>query len=254
MQDISQIHWDNIVVGAGIGGLALAALLSHNGKKVLVVEKNSWIGGRAATFSGDKIGNENEMMKALSGLTLGRFAKPEIRRKGLDISEWNVNTGFHAWVNAKPGTGSIGRLFKHLGIDVKSTSSKKIIYQALDGKIYNLGSLLGQISFLGLKNVPKMLKIILKLNKMGYTDFKQYTSVRLKDWLDNTTDSERIKELLTIIACSVTTVPKTELIDASEFLRIFQIFWRNKQNPGHPVEEGIMKLSTALERFWLIPA
>jgi phytoene dehydrogenase-like protein len=45
----------------------------------------------------------------------------------------------------------------------------------------------------------------------------------------------------------VTTVPKTELIDASEFLRIFQIFWRNKQNPGHPVEEGIVKLSTSLE-------
>jgi phytoene dehydrogenase-like protein len=54
-KDISQIHWDNIVVGAGIGGLALAALLSHHGKKFLVVEKNSWVGGRAATFPGDKM-------------------------------------------------------------------------------------------------------------------------------------------------------------------------------------------------------
>jgi phytoene dehydrogenase-like protein len=247
-KDISQIHWDNIVVGAGIGGLALAALLSHHGKKVLVVEKNSWVGGRAATFPGDKIGNENEITKALRGLTLGSFAKPEIRREGLDIGEWNVNTGFHAWVNAKPGTGSIGRLFKHLGMEVKSKSSKKIIYQALDGKIYDLGSLLGQVSFLGLKNALEMLKIISKVNKMDYNDFKQYINVRLKDWLDDTTDSERIKELLTIIACSVTTVPRTELIDASEFLRIFQIFWRNKQNPGHPVDEGIVNLATSLEK------
>ncbi len=249
MRDISKIHWDNIVVGAGIGGLALAALLSNHGKKVLVVEKNSWVGGRAATFSGATIGSENEIMKSLRGLTLGSFAKPEIRKEGLDLNAWRVNTGFHAWVNAKPGTGSIGRLFKYLGTEVKSTSSTKIIYQAFNGKIYNLGSLLGQVKFLGLKNVPKILKIILKVNKMEYADFKQYINVPLKNWLDQTTDSEKIKELLTIIACSMTTVPKTEDIDTSEFLRIFQIFWRNKQNPGHPFEEGIINLSTTLEKI-----
>ncbi len=79
MQDISKIHWDNIVVGAGIGGLALAALLSRHGKKILVIEKNSWVGGCAGTFPGDQIGNESEIMKLLRGLTLGSFAKPEIR-------------------------------------------------------------------------------------------------------------------------------------------------------------------------------
>lgn len=248
MQDIYKNHWDNVVVGAGIGGLALAALLSHHGKKVLVVEKISWVGGRATTFSGEKILNENEVTKALNDITLGSFAKPEIRRKDFNISEWKVNTGFHAWVNSKPGTGSIGQLFNHLGVKVQAKSSKKIIYQALDGKSYNLGSRFGQIKFLGLKNVPKMLKIMFKVLRMHYDDFKQFVNVPLKEWLDKTTDSEKIKELLTIIACSMTTVPKTEDIDTSEFLRIFQIFLKNQQNPGHPVDEGIIKLSTELEK------
>lgn len=39
-----------IIIGAGIGGLALAALLGKKGYKVTVLEKNSTIGGRAMHF------------------------------------------------------------------------------------------------------------------------------------------------------------------------------------------------------------
>ncbi len=39
--------WDVIVVGAGFGGICSGALLAHAGKKVLVLEKDSAIGGRA---------------------------------------------------------------------------------------------------------------------------------------------------------------------------------------------------------------
>jgi len=248
LEDIYKTHWDTIVVGAGIGGLALAALLAHHGKKVLVVEKDSWVGGRATSFSGDKILSENEVTKSLMSLTQGNFAKPEVRREGLDMNKWSVNTGFHAWVNTKPGTGSIGQVFKHLGIKVKAMPCKKIIYQGLDGKFYNLGSTLGAARFLGLKNSIKLLKIIFKLNKLNYTDLKQFTNVPLTDWLNKNIESEKVKELLTIVACSMTTVAKPELIDTSEFLRVFQIFWKKRQNPGNPVNGGIIVLSQAFEK------
>jgi phytoene desaturase len=42
--------WDAIVIGTGFGGLALAIRLLSQGLKVLVVEKNSFIGGRARKF------------------------------------------------------------------------------------------------------------------------------------------------------------------------------------------------------------
>ncbi len=45
-----QYEYDVIVVGAGIGGLGAGALLAHAGYRVLVVEKNSLVGGRCTTY------------------------------------------------------------------------------------------------------------------------------------------------------------------------------------------------------------
>jgi hypothetical protein len=44
------MKYDVIVVGGGIGGLGCAALLAKEGMKVLVLEKSSFLGGRATSF------------------------------------------------------------------------------------------------------------------------------------------------------------------------------------------------------------
>ena len=43
-------NWDAIIIGAGFGGLCTGALLAHGGKKVLVLEKDSSLGGRAKSI------------------------------------------------------------------------------------------------------------------------------------------------------------------------------------------------------------
>ncbi len=45
----SEEVWDYIVIGGGLSGLGIAALLSFEGSKVLVIEKESKIGGRSQT-------------------------------------------------------------------------------------------------------------------------------------------------------------------------------------------------------------
>ena len=43
------------IIGAGIGGLTAGALLTKNGCKVTIFEKESLIGGRALSFEGSSI-------------------------------------------------------------------------------------------------------------------------------------------------------------------------------------------------------
>lgn len=47
--DRMQQKYDAAVVGSGIGGLGVGALLSHRGYKTLVVEKLNRIGGKCST-------------------------------------------------------------------------------------------------------------------------------------------------------------------------------------------------------------
>ena len=43
-------QWDVIVIGSGIGGLSAAAALAREGKRVLVVERHTQLGGLTQTF------------------------------------------------------------------------------------------------------------------------------------------------------------------------------------------------------------
>ena len=53
---------DVIIIGTGIGGLTAGALLTKNGFKVKIFEKESLIGGRALTFDTSKLkgGKKND--------------------------------------------------------------------------------------------------------------------------------------------------------------------------------------------------
>jgi len=46
-------HYDAIIIGAGIGGLAAGVLLAHAGKKVAILEKNALNGGRLTSWEKD---------------------------------------------------------------------------------------------------------------------------------------------------------------------------------------------------------
>jgi phytoene dehydrogenase-like protein len=49
-------RYDVIVIGAGLGGLAAAALIAQAGRKTLLIERNHGVGGAASTYkSGDLV-------------------------------------------------------------------------------------------------------------------------------------------------------------------------------------------------------
>jgi len=71
-------HWDAIVIGSGVGGLAAAAALATCGKRVLVLERHSQIGGLTQTF-------ERQGWRFNVGMHyLGGFGPGEANRRVLD--------------------------------------------------------------------------------------------------------------------------------------------------------------------------
>ena len=43
-----------VVIGSGLGGLAAAATAQARGHQVTVLERNSWLGGKAAVLNPDR--------------------------------------------------------------------------------------------------------------------------------------------------------------------------------------------------------
>lgn len=53
MTDTEREHWDVIVIGSGMGGMAAAAALARVGKKVLLLEQHQTLGGLTHSFTRD---------------------------------------------------------------------------------------------------------------------------------------------------------------------------------------------------------
>ncbi|MBA7683187.1 hypothetical protein ES703_91547 [subsurface metagenome] len=83
-----------IVVGAGIGGLSCAALLSHGGHKVVVLEKNSYIGCACSSYKKQGYSFDRAVHLFTAGLN-GPYGII-LKRLGLDnlkfIKEINTRT------------------------------------------------------------------------------------------------------------------------------------------------------------------
>lgn len=69
-----QTKFDAIIIGAGISGLLSALVLSKEGKKVLVLEKNDFLGGNCRTYKIDEYSVDTGP-HAITGLGDGPFAE-----------------------------------------------------------------------------------------------------------------------------------------------------------------------------------
>ncbi|PKN70294.1 MAG: hypothetical protein CVU54_06730 [Deltaproteobacteria bacterium HGW-Deltaproteobacteria-12] len=93
--------YDAIVIGAGVGGLAVATLLAKEGWKVLVIEQQDRPGGRAISMSGSEISDKGlEWYKKMlaSQYTYIANSQPDmetvINRRMLD--GYTLDIGYHA--------------------------------------------------------------------------------------------------------------------------------------------------------------
>ncbi len=177
-------NFDYIVLGAGIAGLHIGALLSQHGK-VVVLEKTNEIGGRAKVVEKD-------------GFKLDFGAHP---------------------IRFGPKS-DLGKSLEEIGKPIEFIKPGKVLAFLDDGSIsiYPSG---GIMAVLKSKMVPflKTLKLMLKIKKMAEEDFVALYDMSLEEWFNKENVTPKIRKFLTMASATLQVNPFIERSSAGETLQ-----------------------------------
>ncbi len=174
--------YDFIIVGGGVAGLELGAMLSHDGYNLLILEQSEHAGGRAFVHSKDGFTLDN-------GIHLVRFGKKS----------------------------AIARTMKHIGREIEFVSPGNA-YLADENNNFILfptgpGGFLKSELFTFSERI-KALKIMIKLKIGGHHGLEQYT---VEDWLQNEGVEGGLKRYFKLVSASMLVCSMTSIASAKAF-------------------------------------
>jgi phytoene dehydrogenase-like protein len=233
-------NWDAIIVGAGIGGLALAALLGRHGHRVLVLEGTGFLGGRAATTTLDDFYSDAFQRVLAAGRE--RFFDLEMRGP-VDGAAWTIDTGFHLW--SAIHRGAVAQVLTLCGEKVPVTQIEAV-------RIYSGGCWYESPSqFLGWPRGARELisRVYYKQRvlRMKPGALEELEDIPVTLWLQQHVADPRLRAWLTISARAATTVADPNQISAAEFMRIERTAVSEGGGGGYP-HGGTASIASALAR------
>ena len=130
-------RYDVVIIGAGIGGLAAAGVLSKEGRKVLVLDREDRPGGRALSIEGSEVSERgSDWYRDVLGRHYCYLAdsRPDIESVVSErlLDGYTLDLGYHGVGCA--GLGYFGRLTEYLGIEVEVNPCDTGLYYA--GEFY----------------------------------------------------------------------------------------------------------------------
>lgn len=93
--------YDAIVIGAGVGGITVGALLAQEGMRVLMLEQNDRVGGRALSIKGDEIADKGldwykNLLKTQYTYLAGSEPEIETILEKRMLDGYTLDIGYHA--------------------------------------------------------------------------------------------------------------------------------------------------------------
>jgi phytoene dehydrogenase-like protein len=198
--------YDAIIIGSGIGGLSCAVKLALNGMKVLVLEKNSFIGGRCGGYKK----NGYTVDYSVHGFAYGKMGPlnsiitdaQKVLKEKCPIIHWN-----------------------RVKLTVKYKNSALNLFMPLDllhfWNFFKNARSLSKITSLSLKEKITFMKIAVKIMNMKPSKIKSYRTKSVKDMLNEFTDSEQLHQFYASSADCVSVIPYDQFV-AEDYLEIFQ--------------------------------
>ncbi|MCX6067287.1 MAG: FAD-dependent oxidoreductase [Chloroflexi bacterium] len=223
--------YDAIVIGAGVGGLTVAALLAHQGRKVLLVEKSNRVGGRAKTLGGREILEHGETWyRDMLGQQYCWLAKtiptfPEIQQNRL-LDGYRLDLGYHGV--SLNGRGYFYDLDQIIGsgeqAGVRFAGNVNATYIDEDWYLdFHAGKLDPRINAIVEENESSFLDFYFSAMKMGEADFNRFESVSLAQWCrERGIDRQHVLyEMLHAVGTLITTINDPDEISVGDIFRYF---------------------------------
>jgi phytoene dehydrogenase-like protein len=217
--------YDVIIVGCGIAGSLLGAILANmERKKVLILEAASQIGGRATSFRGEGIRDVDEFRKtlALSAHSwISDRTEPDlptlIKKRILDGYVLEAG-GRGAWYTNRGRVSHALALFNKASIFYSNIG---FVWYDHEWKPYII-SRREKYGWMSDKDYAEMVKVHKqKFQVHTITEAEKLDHVTLKDWVEGTTKSELAQEFHYAMGTFQTIINDPALNAAGENLKVF---------------------------------
>jgi protoporphyrinogen oxidase len=216
-------HSEICIIGAGISGLTAGALLTKQGYKVTIFEKESLIGGRALSFNASSY-TVDQYLKLLSQFQMNvPFSEPDLPTIFNEkmLQGYTLDLGYHA-----------------IGGGVMSNLNS--VFASLDDHIETLESSVGFIKkngydfpFLSRADKLKILPNILRLLFASEKTMRRLDDISMTKTIEQYGQG-KMKLVLEIFSRSISTVNNLDRISTGEMFRAQRTLLRGSKPVGYP--------------------
>ena len=207
--------WDAVVVGAGIAGLGVAALLAkEGGLKVLVLERHPRPGGRLTSYR-------------------------DFPEKG-----WTVDTGLHLIELGDQGSAHL--LNQRAGATVEWGPMSQNVFHYREGRWVSMAELVRMSP----QERASLRDLMGTISGLTDEEIAAWDGRPFQDWVEGRVPKGPLRELLVTFAMIMTTIPRPEDMAAGEVLYIGRENLRRKRqllSAGYPIG-GMASLTLGLQR------
>jgi len=225
--------YDVVIIGAGAAGLTIAAVLAaKDGKRVLVVEKEEEIGGRLASFIGEKDGvsfrgkklnvqKYQDVLRAVyTWFVRSKPDLPTLIEQGF-LDGYTFEAGVHATFWGYKGRVAcvLDYLGKHL--DLPGNEGFAII-DPKDNKWYPIErhATYGWMTDEANQETKRLMK---DMTSLSLKEAEQYDLISFGQWLNERTRNRQVYEFLAAVASIHMVTGEPDLMPAGDFLKFMTI-------------------------------